>query len=66
MMTRNDFELLANALKSERAGIERTYTGDKLKNRLLGFSYAVRCVIEVCKASNARFDAAKFRRACGL
>lgn len=67
MMTRNDFELLANALKSEHASIVQAGCPNDLRAaRLQGFSYAVNCVAGVCKANNARFDTAKFFRACGL
>ena len=67
MMTRNDFELLANALKSERASIESAgYPKDICEARLQGFSYAVNCVAGVCKANNARFNRGQFFSACGL
>lgn len=71
MMTRNDFELLANALKSEHEYIKRAHStikgaADPLEARLQGFSYAVKVVAEVCKANNSRFKPAKFFRACGI
>ena len=67
MMTRNDFELLANALKSERASIEKTYPeGHKTLHRLQGFGYAVNCVAGVCAANNSRFNRETFLKACGV
>ena len=57
-MTRNDFELLAVALKSTEAAI---HTPECLE----GFNMAVNAVAEVCKANNARFDKKRFMAACG-
>lgn len=67
MMTRNDFELLANALRSERAHLGLgNISNDRLRYRAQGFYAAVNSIAEVCKASNARFKKAKFFKACGI
>lgn len=67
MMTRNDFELLANKLRSERAQLGLgDISNDRLRYRAQGFYAAVNCVAEVCKANNARFQGAKFFAACGI
>lgn len=59
MMCRNDFELLANGLKAAEASINTPECAE-------GFNIAVNVVASVCKASNARFQKAKFFAACGI
>ncbi len=58
MMTRNDFELLAVALRSARAEID--------EHQYDTFRTAVNAVAEVCKANNARFKKGEFFAACGI
>ena len=70
MMTRNDFELLAVALKSTHSCIISQAPIRKdaatVETRLQGFNEAVNAVAEVCKANNSRFDKKRFMKACGL
>ncbi len=71
-MTRNDFELLANALKSERAGMAENsahaafHINETNMARREGFRAAVNVVAGVCAASNARFNRNLFFKACGV
>jgi hypothetical protein len=68
-MTRNDFELLAVALKSAHSDIifnpDCSPMEELYSDRLDGFNVALNAVAEVCKASNARFDKRRFMAACG-
>ena len=57
-MTRNDFELLARALKSARNDLKSL---DDLEE--MGFDIAVNAVMTVCAANNARFDKKRFAEA---
>jgi len=67
MMTRNDFELLACALKSARNDIIADMHHDPdCKHEYDGFAHAVHAVSEVCKANNSRFDTKRFKTACGV
>ena len=64
MMTRNDFELLACALKSAHNDITPT-NGAFSECKQEGFALAVHAVSDVCKANNSRFDPKRFKEACG-
>jgi hypothetical protein len=67
-MTRNDFELLAVALKSVHNDIVANPDCNpmgELSAEIDGFNAALNAVAEVCKANNARFDKRRFMAACG-
>ena len=68
MMTRNDFELLANALKSERAALVLKYGPEQNGYYAYseGFRAAVNVVAAVCAANNSRFQRGRFFAACGI
>lgn len=64
MMTRNDLELLARAIRAvveQHAGnIERKHSA------LYGVGLAITAICEAAQNINARFDETKFRVACGV
>jgi hypothetical protein len=58
-MSRNDFEMLAHALKEERPGDNWS------ANKRVQWNLDVKAVASVCKRVNFRFDIQKFLEACG-
>ena len=62
-MTRNDFEILARHL---RAMYPRNPKGTRDGDYRDGYIAAINQVIGACSAVNSRFDAAKFKAACGI
>jgi len=73
MMTRNDFEILARHLKAmyPEAPEYESPTGLELAEGLEesgyrdGYNTAINQVAGACRAVNNRFDADKFKAACG-
>ncbi len=60
-MTKQHFQLLADALKAEMPG-----TGWDHPNKRVQWLLDVRAVTSVCAQSNARFDRDRFLTACGV
>jgi hypothetical protein len=59
MMTRNDFELLATALRSSRNDLESAMTPE------YAHDIAINAVAAACAGTNSRFDKARFFEAAG-
>lgn len=64
-MTRNDYELLAGALKQAKPDKLPGITDTEYNNRLIGWRWAVVKVADTAAAQNARFNRDKFYLACG-
>lgn len=67
MMTRNDFELLARSLRATHPSVVHPDIVERgaRKHYCDGYNAAINQITGACSSSNARFDADRFRSACG-
>lgn len=64
MMTRQDFEVIAQSIKRTVDVAKANSAADQ--SRIEGVKMAVNAVSDACAASNPRFDRARFLTACGI